>query len=120
MRALPFALSALAVLSFGWTVNAAPRDVRDYLDRAGAAAAKRVAKASIDVGPGLDVKGRVNSDGSLSGIRVAKSSGSLETDRQAVAALKRLRVPAPPHALLGADVTVAIAKEPLLQAAQNP
>ena len=119
MKALPLVLSAAAVLAFGAVANAAPRDVRDYLDRAGRAAAKQVARAGVDVGPGLDVKGRVNSDGSLSSLRVVKSSGSLETDQKAVAALKRLRVPAPPNALLGADVTVAVAKEPVL-AAQNP
>jgi len=120
MKALSLALSAAAILALGSAVNAAPRDVRDYLDRAGAAAAKRVAAAGVDVGPGLDVKGRVNSDGSLSGLRVVKSSGSLETDQKAVAVLKRLRVPAPPNTLLGADVTVAVAKEPVVQAAQNP
>lgn len=119
MKALPLVLSA-AVLAFGSAASAAPRDVRDYLDRAGVAAAKRVAAAGVDVGPGLDVKGRVNSDGALTGLRVVKSSGSLEIDQKAVAVLKRLRVPAPPNALLGADVTVAVAKEPVVQAAQNP
>jgi TonB family protein len=119
MKALPLVLSA-AVLALASAATAAPRDVREYLDRAGTAAAKRVAAAGVDVGPGLDVKGRVNSDGSLSSLRVVKSTGSLETDRSAVAALKRLRVPAPPNALLGAEVTVAVAKEPVLQAAQNP
>lgn len=118
MRVLLLALTA--ALAIDATVQAAPRDVRDYLDRASVAAAKRVAAAGVDVGPGLDVKGRVNADGSLSSLRVVKSTGSPETDRQAVAALKRLRVAAPPNTLLGANVTVTVAKEPALQAAQNP
>ena len=120
MKALPLVLSAAAVLALASAASAAPRDVRDYLDRAGAAAAKRVAAAGVDVGPGLDVKGRVNSDGSLTSLRVVKSSGSLDTDQKAVAVLKRLRVAAPPNTLLGAEVTVAVAKEPVLQASQNP
>lgn len=119
MKALASLLSAAALVAVATTAPAATRDVRDYLDRAGVAAAKQVAKAGVDIGPGLDVKARVNSDGGLSGLRVVKSTGSLETDQKAVAALKRLRVPAPPNALLGADITVSVGKTPLLQA-QNP
>ena len=119
MKVLASLLSAATLVAVGSTALAAPRDVRDYLDRAGAAAAKQVAQAGVDVGPGLDVKAHVNSDGRLSSLRVVKSSGSLETDQKAVAALKRLKVSAPPNALLGADITVAVAKEPVL-AAQNP
>lgn len=107
-------LSTALALVLGAAAYAAPRDVRDYLDRAGAAAAKQVSGAGVDVGPGLDVKARVDSDGRLSAIRVVKSSGSVETDQKAVAALKRLRIAAPPNALLGADITVAVAKEPVL------
>lgn len=120
MKVRSLMLSAAGVLALGSAAGAAPRDVRDYLDRAGAAAARQAAARGVDVGPGLDVKGRVNSDGSLGSLRVVKSSGSLETDQKALAALKRLRVAAPPNALLGAEVTVAVAREPVLQAAQNP
>lgn len=119
MKARVLLLSAAALLAFGATAHAAPREVRNYLDRAGAAAAKQVAQAGVDVGPGLDVKAQVNSDGRLSGLRIVKSSGSLEIDQKAVAALKRLKVSAPPNTLLGADITVTVAKEPVL-AAQNP
>lgn len=119
MKSRVLLLSAAALVAIGATAHAAPRDVRSYLDRAGVAAAKQVAQAGVDVGPGLDVKARVNSDGRLSSLRVVKSSGSLETDQRAVAALRRLKVSAPPNALLGADITVAVAKEPVL-AAQNP
>lgn len=119
MKALPLALAAVALLVFGGAAQAATRDVRDYLQRAGDVAAARVAAAGVDVGEGLDVKARVNSDGRLTGLRVVKSSGSLETDQKAVEALKRFRVSAPPNALLGADITVAVSKAPVAQAA-NP
>lgn len=119
MKALACLLPAAALVAFGATAQASTRDVRDYLDRAGTAAAKQVSQAGVDVGPGLDVKARVNSDGRLSGLRVVKSSGSAEIDQKAVAALKRLKVSAPPNALLGADITVAVGKEPVAHA-QNP
>lgn len=118
MRTLPLLLSA-GLLAFGGSAQAANRDVTDYLQRAGDVAAAEVAAAGVDVGPGLSVKGRVNSDGRLTGVRVVKSSGSLEADQKAAQALRRLKVPAPPNALLGADVTVAVTKESILQA-QNP
>jgi TonB family protein len=119
MKALPLLLSAAAIVAFSGAARAASRDVRDYLQRAGEVAATQVAAAGVDVGEGLDVKARVDSDGRLTGLRVVKSSGSLETDQKAVQALKRFKVPAPPNALLGADVTVAVSKAPLAQAA-NP
>jgi TonB family protein len=117
MKALSLVLSAATVIAFGGAAQSATRDVRDYLQRAGDVAGARVAAAGVDVGEGLDVKARVNSDGRLTGLRVVKSSGSLETDRKAVEALKRFRVSAPPNALLGADITVAVSKTPLAQAA---
>jgi TonB family protein len=119
MKSLPLVLSAAAALAFGVSAHAAPRDVRDYLDRAGEAAATQVSAAGVDVGDGLDVKARVNSDGRLTGVRVVRSSGSLEADQKAVQALRRLKVSGPPNALLGADVTVAVTKEPIVQA-KNP
>lgn len=120
MKALSLTLSTAALLALAMPVGATPRDVRDYLDKAGAAAARKVAGDGVDVGPGLDLKARVNADGRLTSLRVVKSSGSLETDQKALASLKRLRVAAPPNALLGAEVTVAVAREPVLQAHANP
>lgn len=119
MKLLSFtAAAALAFVLGGQPAQALSRDVRDYLDRAGAAAAERVAQAGVDVGAGLDVKARVDADGRLTGVRVVKSTGSIETDQSAVKALKRLRVAGPPNALLGADVTIAVSKAPEIQARQ--
>ena len=119
MKSLSLMLSAAALVAFGVSVQAAPRDVRNYLQRAGEAAAVQVAAAGVDVGEGLDVQARVSSDGRLTGVRVVRSSGSLETDQKAAQALRRLRVAAPPNALVGADVTVAVSKQPL-ETAGNP
>jgi len=112
-------LSAAALVAFGASAQAAPRDVRHYLQRAGEVAAAQVAAAGVDVGEGLDVQARVSSDGRLTGVRVVRSSGSLETDEKATRALSRLRVSAPPNALVGVDVTVAVSKASL-ETARNP
>lgn len=119
MKATTMALSAAALLAFGAVAQAAPRDVRDYLDRAGDKAAAEVAAAGVDVGEGLGVKAQVNADGRLTGIQVTKSTGSAETDQAALKALKRLRVQSPPNALLGADVNLVVGKAPFAQAG-NP
>jgi TonB family protein len=114
MKVFPLMLAAAAL--FAGQAQAAPRDVREYLQRAGDAAAAQVAAAGVDVGEGLDVKARVDADGRLTALRVVKSTGSLETDQKAVKALKKLRVAGPPNALLGADVTVAVARTPIVAA----
>lgn len=116
MKALPLLLSAVALVAFGTVANGATRDVRDYLQRAGDAAATRVAAAGVDVGAGLDLQARVDADGRLTAVRVVKSTGSPETDRLAVRALRTFRVAGPPNALLGADVTIAVTKTPLIEA----
>lgn len=116
MKAHALLLSA-ALLSLGTAAQASPREVREYLDRAGERAAAQVADAGVDVGDGLGVKARVNADGRLTGIHVTRSTGSVETDQAAVKALKRLRVQGPPNALLGADVNLAVGKAPARQAA---
>jgi TonB family protein len=118
MKVLPLMLSAAALVAFGTVAHGATRDVRDYLQRAGDAAADRVVAAGVDVGEGLDVWARVDADGRLTAVRVVTSTGSLEADQQAVKALKRLRVAGPPNALLGADVTIAVTKRPLVQASK--
>lgn len=118
MKAMPLMLLAAALVASGTVAYGATRDVRDYLQRAGKAAAARVADAGIDVGGGLDVKARVDADGRLAVVRVVKSTGSHETDQLAVAALKRVRVAGPPNALLGADVTIAVTRAPLVQASK--
>ena len=112
-------LSAAALIAFAAAAQAAPRDVRNYLERAGEAAAAQVAAAGVDVGEGLDVQARVSSDGRLTGVRVVRSSGSLETDEKATLALRRLRISAPPNSLIGVDVTVAVSKA-ALETARNP
>lgn len=114
MKVLPLMLSA-AVL-FAGQAQASPRDVRNYLQRAGDAAAAEVAAAGVDVGEGLDVQARIDAEGRLTTVRVVRSTGSLEIDRKAVKALKRLRVAGPPNSLLGADVTIAVGKAPLSSA----
>ena len=118
MKVLPLMLSAAALMAFGGAAQGSTRDVRDYLQRAEDAAAARVAAAGVDVGEGLDVKARVDADGRLTAVRVVKSTGSLEIDQQAVKALKQFRVAGPPNALLGADVTIAVTKAPLVQASK--
>ena len=75
MKVFPFMLAAAAL--FAGQAYGAPRDVRDYLQRAGDAAAARIADAGVDVGEGLDVKARVDADGRLTAVRVVKSTGSL-------------------------------------------
>jgi TonB family protein len=114
MKVFPLMLTAAALIA--GQAQAAPRDVRDYLQRAGDAAAGQVAAAGVDVGEGLDVKARVDADGRLTAVRVVKSTGSLEIDQKAVKALKKLRVAGPPNSLLGADVTVAVGKGPVVVA----
>lgn len=118
MKAVPLILSA-ALLAFGGAAHAANRDVTEYLQRAGAVATADLAAAGVETGQGLTVEARVGSDGRLNNARVVTSSGSLETDRKATQALRRLRVNAPPNVLIGADVRIAIGVEPVVQA-QNP
>jgi TonB family protein len=62
------------------------------------------------------VKARIDSDGRLTAIRVVNSSGSLETDQRATAALKNFRVAQPPLVLMGAEVNVAVGPAPLVTA----
>jgi len=112
---LPLALSA-AVLAFGGLAHAANRDVSQYLEKAGAVATADLAAAGIDTAPGLKIRARVSSDGRLSATEVVTSSGSAATDQQAVRVLRRLRVPAPPNVLIGADVNIAIGGAPIQQA----
>ena len=118
MKAIPLVLSA-ALLAFGGAAHAGNRDVTEYLQRAGALATADLAAAGVDAGQGLIVRARVGSDGRLANARLVTSSGSLETDRKATQALRRLRVNAPPNVLIGADVRIAIGAEPVLHA-QNP
>ena len=118
MKPISIVLSA-ALLAFGGAAHAANRDVTEYLQRASAVATADLAAAGVDAVQGLTVQARVGSDGRLANARVVTSSGSLETDRKATQALRRLRVNAPPNVLIGADVRIAIGSEPVVQA-QNP
>ena len=79
-------------------------------------ATANLAAAGIETGQGLTVQARVGSDGRLVDARVVTSSGSLETDRKATQALRRLRVKAPPTVLVGADVKIAVGPEAVVQA----
>lgn len=116
MKSFSLLLSAAALLAFGGSAHAGAREVTQYLEQAGAVAAAKVEAAGVDVGAGLDVKGRVSSDGGLTALRVIRSTGSAETDQKALKALKRLRVAGPPNALVGAEVTVTVGKASTLAA----
>lgn len=116
MKSSLLLFAAASILTLGGQAHAANRDVSEYLQRASEAASAKVAAAGVDVSSGLKVAGHVDADGRLSGVRVVTSSGSLETDQKAAAALKRLRVAAPPAILIGAQVNVALGPQPIVTA----
>jgi len=117
MKSLPLMLSAAGLLAFGPLAHAANRDVEAYLQRAGAEASAQVAEAGVRLpAEGVRLKGRVGADGRLTGLHVARSSGSADTDQKTAQALRRLKVANPPNVLIGADVVVAVGPEPILQA----
>lgn len=115
MRFLPLVLSA-TLAAFGGVAHAANRDVTDFLDRANAVATAELRAAGVTTDNGLTFRARVGSDGRLSNAHVVTSSGSLETDRRAEHALRRLRVATPPDLLVGANVKIAIGADPMQQA----
>lgn len=120
MKSLPLMLSAAGLLAFGGAAHAGNRDVEAYLQRAGAQATAEVAAAGVEVPlDGVRLKGRVGADGRLTGLRVARSSGSVETDHKAAQVLRRFKVANPPNVLVGADVIVTVGPEPIVQA-KNP
>ena len=94
----------------------ANREVDAYLAQASQAASAKIAAAGVEVPTGLKVRGRVDSDGRLTAIRVLNSSGSLETDQKATRALRNFRVAQPPLVLIGAEVNVALGPAPLVTA----
>jgi len=115
MRSYLLPLAAAATLALAGVAQAQNRDVTDYLNRVSAAATAEVAAAGV-APTGLTIKARVDSEGRLIGAHVAHSSGSLETDEKAAQAVRRLRVPGPPIVLMGAEVTVAVGEQPMVQA----
>jgi len=116
MKSSLLLFAALGALTLGPQAHAANREVDAYLQRASQTATADIAAAGIQPPASLKVKARVDSDGRLTGVHVVTSSGSLETDQKAAAALKRLRVGDPPLVLIGAEVNVAVGPQPIVTA----
>ena len=109
--------AAAGVLTLGAQAHAATnREVDAYLARASQTASADLATAGVEAPAGLTVKARVSSDGRLDVVRVVTASGSLETEVKAAKALRHFRVAAPPLALVGATVNVAVGPQPLVTA----
>ncbi|RAK59183.1 hypothetical protein DJ021_04895 [Phenylobacterium hankyongense] len=96
---------------------APPRDVQQFLDSAHRTAVVRLEKAGVALaGRPLAVRATVDGAGRLYGLHVVRSSGSLDTDAQATAALRRMAVESPPYDLAGRDVTLTFGDAPIVQA----
>jgi len=116
MKAQLLMLSAAALLAGATAANAGPAEVRLYLDQAKAHADAQLAAAGVSLPGDLAVTVTVGGDGRLSGARVSHTSGSLEADQGAAAALRRLYVPDAPAELAGRKVTLTLSPAPIRQA----
>ena len=109
--------AAAGVLTLGAHAHAATNpEVDRYLARAGQTATADLAAAGVEAPTGLTVKARVSSDGRLDVVRVTTTPGALETELKAAKALRHFRVAAPPLALVGATINLAIAPQPIVTA----
>ncbi|KQW73404.1 hypothetical protein ASE17_10825 [Phenylobacterium sp. Root77] len=111
MKAQLLVLSAagllLAVAPFS-TAAAGPADVQRYVASATTDVGERLTERNLDLaGKSFAIRGRVQAD-RLSGVRIARSSGSAELDDQIVAALKNLRTEAAPVDLVGRELTLTL------------
>ena len=114
-----FVLAAAAALLVGQAAHASqpPREVQAYLQHASAVAAAKLETSGVALpADGVAIGARVASDGRLMGLHVVRSSGSLETDERAVAALRRFYAGEPPVFITGAEVTLALTPRAMLQA----
>ena len=117
MKAQLLMLSAAALLAGAATAaKAGPAEVRLYLDQAKARADAQLAAAGVSLPGDLAVTLTVGGDGRLTGARVSHTSGSLEADQGAAAALRRLYVPDAPAELAGRKVTLTLSPAPIRQA----
>jgi hypothetical protein len=118
MKAQLIVLGAAGLL-LASSVHAAPRsDVQQFLDAAHRQGVERLQEAGVALGgQGVSVQGRVEGSGRLSSVHVVKSSGSLDTDARATAALRRLNAASvAPPVLSGRDITLTFADAPIVQA----
>lgn len=109
MKAQLLMLSAAGLVLAAGSAGAAERHVDRYIERASQAATAQAQAAGVPLaGEPISVKATVGADGRLNGLRVVRSSGSLETDQQATRALRLLKVAGPPSQIVGADVTLKV------------
>ncbi|CAN7555950.1 hypothetical protein LJR164_003941 [Phenylobacterium sp. LjRoot164] len=110
MKAQLLMLSAAGLLLVAPLTSAlaAPADVQTFVASATADAGERLAARNVDLGErSVAVRGRVHAD-RLSGLRIARSSGSAELDDQVVAALKNLRTDVAPVDVAGREITLTL------------
>jgi hypothetical protein len=107
MKALFFGLSA-AGLVLASAAQAAPSASERFLDSVRTAAESRLVERGVNLaGKPLALRVGVGAD-RLSGVWVAKSSGSPELDSQAVAALRALKTGPAPSELVGRAVVLRL------------
>jgi hypothetical protein len=111
--------ATLAVTVVTTSVRAAEAPLGAYLRGAERAAAERTATGAVRVDRPMIVRGHVSADGRIYDAHVVGSSGSLETDVRVTRALRRLKTPEPPIALIGAAVRLSLEPSAVMQAA-NP
>lgn len=111
MKAQLLVLSAASLLLVAAplsTAAAGPADVDRYVASTTSDVGKRLSQRNVDLaGRSPTIRGRVQAD-RLSGVRIARSSGSAELDDQIVAALKNLRTDAAPVDLVGRELTLTL------------
>jgi len=95
-----FLLSAALVTLAASAALAAPTESERYAGKAEAMAQALLSHTGVDFSNRpVSVRAKVDVDGSLQGLEVVSSSGSLEADRAAEAVLKRIVTADPPYGL---------------------
>ncbi|HEY8573164.1 TonB family protein [Phenylobacterium sp.] len=111
------AAAVLAVAPFATAHAAPPAEVQDFLGHAAASADAKLAAAGVNLaGQPVKVRATVGSDGRLSGLSIAESTGSRDTDAAVEAALKRLAVGPVPAQVAGRKVMLTLGQAPIVQA----
>lgn len=117
MKMQVVALGAALLLAGSAHAAQQPPEVQRFLDAAHDRAQARLEAAGVAVGSGgLAIRAHVDGLGQLTGVRVVRSSGSLDTDARAKAALHNLSTPMAPATLSGRDITLSFAADPIVQA----
>jgi TonB family protein len=119
MKTLLLAVAG-AALFVASAPQAAPSESDRYAARANARAQSLLESKNIDTrGEGVSVRATVDPMGSITAIKVVRSSGSAETDRAVEAVLRRVVRADAPAGLMNGAVTLNVGKTAILQASAH-